>query len=62
MTKCIHDWKLVTESYEDSPMAKAVKLGMTTTKIHNMDFCYGTKLVILKCVKCGQLDKTVQKM
>lgn len=60
--KCIHNWKIITDNYEEAPVIKLSKRGIMATKISNLDFCMGTKLVILQCEKCGVLDKTIEKM
>lgn len=59
---CKHTWKVITESYEESPINKILKLGMSLKDVSGNDFFFGTKLVILQCEKCGKLDKTLQKM
>ncbi|MEN6549977.1 MAG: hypothetical protein ABFE07_28370 [Armatimonadia bacterium] len=56
---CAHDWQKVTERTEPSPFRQCenIKIG---TGVMPAEFFEGTYILVLKCSKCGALDKTVK--
>jgi len=56
---CKHDWKEIINDYTLSPLERLEQFKSETAPA---DIFFGTKIIILKCVKCGKLDKTIEKV
>jgi hypothetical protein len=60
--RCKHDWKVIINQKELSQYEKM----MQSTKNFSAErlspsFFKGKRIIILQCVKCGKLDKTIEE-
>lgn len=54
---CKHDWEKVVDDYTASFAERY------NGKFEGyLDMMQGTKIIILKCNKCGKLDKTIERV
>lgn len=59
---CDHDWELVKDKMLESGAEQVLQNGGTTTGAKVPQWMFEKKsITILKCVKCGKLDKTIEK-
>lgn len=60
---CKHDWEAIIDRAEPSELQKILSLGQKfsadSLPSHAMQ---STHIAILKCKKCGKLDKTVTRI
>lgn len=54
---CRHEWEIIVNEYQEAPILKLKHLNVNSCDHYAL---VGTKIIILKCVKCGDLDKTVE--
>lgn len=55
---CKHDWEKIVDDYTPSFMERCP----SQFEEGRLSMTQGTKIIILKCNKCGKLDKTVEKV
>jgi len=55
---CKHEWEKVTERREKNELSRNVQ----NIKATNLGPLLDTYILVLKCIKCGKLDKTVEKV
>ena len=58
---CKHDWKKIVNDYMPSFAERNKEMVQRATKVP-YDAHMATKIIILKCNKCGKLDKTIEKV
>ena len=59
MMFCNHDWEKIVDDYTPSPLERTP---VTNLENGSYELFQGTKIIILKCNKCGKLDKTIEKV
>lgn len=59
---CKHNWELLVKESHESPLIRLKKSGFYKVKGLYEDAAFGTSIIILKCDKCGSIDKTVTKI
>jgi hypothetical protein len=61
--KCKHEWEIVVNEYEKSPVQKMNDSGFGFTgDMTQRHIIFGKRIIILKCEKCGKLDKTIERV
>ena len=64
--KCTHKWEIVTDKFIESNLERIKKINNESGTIQS-SFGYSgfdlqaIHIIILKCEKCGKLDKTITK-
>ena len=56
--ECTHDWEIVAEKTMESPAEVAKSVGLHAQSAYD-DHFQRKYILVLKCVKCGKLDKTI---
>jgi len=59
---CDHDWVIVTEKTIDSPIERMTNKPTRMEGAGAEDLAKGTYICILKCIKCGKLNKTIERV
>lgn len=58
---CNHEWEKITEVITESKAEVMKKIGFSPQTLSPSDFDR-TFILVLKCVKCGDLDKTIKEL
>lgn len=56
---CKHDWEKIVDDYTPSCLERNREYELTGVPVSMLK---GTKIIILKCNKCGKLDKTIERV
>jgi len=59
LKRCKHNWKVLTETKEKSPIEKMVEVGVFRYRGFE-DIEYGKYICIVTCIKCGKIKKFVE--
>lgn len=62
MLGCKHDWEVIHDSYTKSFMVQITEMGYKFNGKTSCEDTLGFKLVILRCKKCGKLNKTEERV
>lgn len=60
--KCKHDWKVIVNEYEKSQLEKINEKAQSLEGTLCRSMIVGKKIIILKCTKCGKLNKTIESV
>lgn len=55
---CKHKWETIVDKVTESPYETVIKCGTMPKEVDYTMFLKKS-IIILKCVKCGKLDKTI---